>query len=154
MPAASRLPEDLPVVVLPLAVVAIRAACERAFPLEAAGFLLGVRRGRERLATDVILSRGGTNALGAFEIADHELRRLRAWAEDHRLDILALFHSHPSGSLSLSAGDRAALCRSEWPWLVVARQPGQALKLALYRPGDARRMVLRQASSGRFAAVR
>lgn len=136
----SRLPEDLPIVVSRPAAQAMEAACERALPLEASGFLLGVRRGRERHATDIVLSQGGAAAHGAFEIADHELRRLKAWAEDRGLDILALFHSHPSGSLILSAADRAALRHSEWPWLVVARRPGRVLTLALYGQGSARRM--------------
>lgn len=115
--------------------------------------MLGVRRGGKALATEIVLSRHSTDGHGEFEIPDHELRRIKAWAEDHELAILALFHSHPSGSLSLSAGDRAGLRHSEWPWLVVAHRPGQTLKLALYRPGDAQRMVLRQAPPGRFAAV-
>ena len=122
----------------PSAAEAMKAACEQAFPLEAAGLLLGILRGRERVATDIVLARGGAATHGEFEIADHELRRLRAWAEDRGLDILALFHAHTSGSLCLSAGDRAGLRRSEWPWLIVAHRPEQALKLALYRPGDAR----------------
>ena len=116
----------------------MKAACVQASPLEAAGLLLGIRRGRQRVATEIVRSRAGANTRGEFEIADHELRRLRAWAEDRGLDVLALFHTHPSGSLCLSAGDRAGLRHSKWPWLVFAHRPGQDLKLALYRPGDAR----------------
>lgn len=137
---ASRLPEELPIVVSRPAAEAMEAACGQALPLEASGFLLGVRRGRERHATDIVLAQGGAAQPGGFDIADHELRRLKAWAEDRGLDILALFHSHPSGSLSLSAADRAALRYSEWPWLVVAHRPGRALALALYGQGSTRRM--------------
>lgn len=95
--------------------------------------MLGVRRGREAMAAEVVPLAGGP---GGFEIPDHEVHRVRAWAENRDLDILALFHSHPSGSLGLSAADRAALVHSQWPWLVVGHRPGRALKLALYGPGD------------------
>jgi len=102
--------------------------------------VLGVLRGGKSLATEMVLSRTPTDGHGEFEIPDHELRRIRAWAEDHELAILALFHSHPSGSLRLSAADRAALRHSEWPWLVVSHRSGRSLKLALYRPGDGARL--------------
>jgi proteasome lid subunit RPN8/RPN11 len=121
---------------------ALVAACDHAFPLEAAGCVLGVRSDCGMVATDMVLSRAAAAGHGAFEIADHEVHRIKTWAAARDLRILALFHSHPSGSVELSTADRNALKHSEWPWLVVAHRPRSALKLALYRPGDATRMLI------------
>ena len=103
--------------------------------MEACGFLLGAVEG---VATDVVLGRESAEERDAFAIPDHELRRLTAYAEDRGLRILALFHSHPSGSSDLSAGDRAALRYSAWPWVIVTRPRGaSAAVLTVYAAGDA-----------------
>jgi proteasome lid subunit RPN8/RPN11 len=120
---------------------ALAAACAQAFPLEAAGFLLGSCRHSAMVASEVVLARSATGGRGEFEVADHELRRIAAWAQERQLCVAALFHSHPSGVLGLSAADRAALRHSDWPWVVVARPSASgAVKLAAYRPGDAMRI--------------
>jgi proteasome lid subunit RPN8/RPN11 len=80
----------------------------------------------------------------AFEISHGELRRLRAYAEDQGLSVVALFHSHPSGDSRLSAGDRDALRYSEWPWVIVTREARRpVICLRGYAPPSARRIPLR-----------
>lgn len=136
----------MPLVLSSSAITALTAACRRAAPCEAAGFVLGARRGAVMHACE-ILALGAAGREGEFEIADHELRRARAWSEERALEIVALFHSHPGGSLALSAGDRASLRHSQWPWLIVAPGGGEsAVRLAAYRPGDGRRLAGRDFS--------
>jgi len=116
----------------PMAAAILRQACARAAPMEACGALLG----DDILAEDVLLARGAA-ARGAFEIPDHELRRMGARAEGRALRIVAIFHSHPSGTSELSAADRASLRWSRWPWVVVACGANAAATLAAYAAGDA-----------------
>jgi proteasome lid subunit RPN8/RPN11 len=91
----------------------------RARPAEACGLLLADRGTDPPLATEFVVAASALARPGRFEIPDSELRRMRAWAEDRGLEIVALFHSHPSGDPRLSAPDRAAIRYSEWPWIVV-----------------------------------
>ena len=67
------------------------------------------------------------------------------WGEDRHLQMLEVFHSHPSGDRRLSAADHAALRHSEWPWLIVTRsyECDTPVVLAGYRPGDASPMEVR-----------
>lgn len=95
--------------VLSVAIVVARSAADdlaeaydRAFPLEVAGFLLGVHPGREMLATKLTLARRSAGGRGEFNIPAHELRRIKALARDRRLQLLALVHSHPSGNNRLT----------------------------------------------------
>jgi proteasome lid subunit RPN8/RPN11 len=91
-------------------------------------------------ASEIVVSRTSTASRGEFEIPDFELRRIKAWGEDRHLQMLAIFHSHPSGDYRLSAADRAALRHSEWPWLIVTRSRARDAPVVLtgYRPGDER----------------
>lgn len=121
----------------------MRAAYEGALPLEAAGFLFSSDR-QKHVVSSVALVRGSAGGRGEFAVPDYELRRIRAWADDRAVHIVALFHTHPGGDLQLSPADRAALLHSEWPWVIVTRAPGRArLKLAAYRPLDGQRVPCR-----------
>jgi proteasome lid subunit RPN8/RPN11 len=63
---------------------------------------------------------------------------MAAYAQDRGLRILALFHSHPSGNSDLSAGDRAALRHSAWPWVIVTRPAGAStVVLTIYAQENA-----------------
>jgi proteasome lid subunit RPN8/RPN11 len=124
----------------PHVAAALRQACAEAAPKEACGVLLGLRLGDDILAEDVIVARGAA-APGAFEISDHELRRMVACAESRGLGIVAIFHSHPSGAPDLSLADRAMLRWSRWAWVVVAGA-GPAAALAAYAAGAARPIAL------------
>jgi proteasome lid subunit RPN8/RPN11 len=116
-------------------------AYHQALPLEAVGFLLG-SPGQESFASEVALVRGAAGARGEFAVPDYELRRVRAWADDRNLGIVALFHSHRSGDARLSRADEAALRHSEWPWVIVTRAPGRSgIRIAAYRPPDAQEMT-------------
>ena len=117
---------------------ALARACDRAFPLEACGFLLAAAQHGRPIATEIVITVGSAGYRDEFEIPDHELRRMGAYAEDRGLQIVALFHSHPSGDPRLSATDRAALRYSAWPWVIVTRPNAtSAIALTAYAPADA-----------------
>jgi proteasome lid subunit RPN8/RPN11 len=130
--------------VTPAAVAALRQACEAASPREACGTLVG-RRGADGATAVEVLPARGAAARGAFEISGQELRRMSAWAEGRGLEIVAVFHSHPSGAPELSGPDRDALRYAAWPWVVATRAAGGAERIALaaYAPGDARPLEVR-----------
>ena len=126
----------------------VAAACERALPFEAAGFLLGGRGGPEPPAGEVIVLCRSAGGQGEFEVPDHELLRISAYAWDRRLRIVALFHSHPSGDRRLSAADRSTLQYSAWPWVIAtAGGPSTRVELTAYRAGDAAPMPCRIAEA-------
>ena len=120
---------------------ALALAHDDSYPREACGLLLGQTQDHAMIATEVAVARKSATDCDAFEISDRELERLTAYAEDRRLRIIALFHSHPSGSAALSPGDRAALGHSEWPWLIVTRAgAARAIELACYACNDGKRI--------------
>jgi proteasome lid subunit RPN8/RPN11 len=119
----------------------LASAHDRALPLETCGLILGESRPGEIHGTKIAVARVRCHR-DAFEIPDHELRRIRGYAEQRRLQIVALFHSHPSGDGTLSAGDLAALRYSEWPWVIVSRPNGASyFVFNAYTPGDGTAMI-------------
>jgi [CysO sulfur-carrier protein]-S-L-cysteine hydrolase len=95
-------------------------------PREACGFLLGHGSVVRRVAPTL----NAVPGLGAFAIPDHEVRRVNALAD--RDELLAIYHSHPSGRPALSEADRMMLRLATLPWLVVASG-----RLAVYAPASA-----------------
>ncbi|GHO78154.1 hypothetical protein KSD_59250 [Ktedonobacter sp. SOSP1-85] len=94
-------------------------AFEAAYPRECCGVLLGSRVGTRLIVHRVVSTLNAVSTVGGFAIPDHEMRRVRLLAAEADLSIVAVFHSHPSGSTELSRNDQAALEYSEWPWVVV-----------------------------------
>jgi proteasome lid subunit RPN8/RPN11 len=99
---------------------ALVAACERAYPREACGWLAasGVRE-----AT--------TGGRDAFAFSDDDLLALVA-AMRSAAPPRALFHSHPDGDAGLSAADRASLALHPLPHVVVAVAGGRAHAATVY----------------------
>jgi proteasome lid subunit RPN8/RPN11 len=97
----------------------LRHTFEAAYPRECCGVLLGSRDGTHLIVQRVVSTVNAFNMVGGFAIPDHEMRRVRLLAAEAGLSIVAVFHSHPSGSTELSSNDRAALEHSEWPWVIV-----------------------------------
>lgn len=107
----------------------LRRAYDEAYPKECCGLLLGLRSGTQLTVRRVISTLNAVSTIGGFAIPDHEIRRVRLLATESRLAIVAVFHSHPSGSRELSQSDRAALVRSEWPWVIVTAHPSFGIVL-------------------------
>ena len=137
-PARHHLPRTPAIFVAPDAAKGITAAHGKAWPREACGFLLGDDRQKRPIVTEVVIARGLAGHRDAFEISDYELRRVRSYAEDNGLCIVALSHSHASGETRLSKGDRSAPRYSAWPWVIVTRSgPVMAITLSAYAAGNA-----------------
>ncbi len=107
----------------------MRAQAARAAPNEAAGFLLGVRAGARAHVRCSLRARCSAASPHAFELEPLELVRAQARAQRLGLELIGLWHSHPSGSAAFSDADRAG-AQAGWSHLVWApRAPaGDALR--------------------------
>jgi proteasome lid subunit RPN8/RPN11 len=101
----------------------LRHAIESSYPHECCGVLLGRSEGARLIVQRVVRTLNPMSTKGSFAISDHEMRRVRVLAAEAELHILAVFHSHPSGSTELSSRDRASLEYSEWPWVIITQDP-------------------------------
>jgi proteasome lid subunit RPN8/RPN11 len=104
-------------------------ANEAAYPRECCGVFLGRSDGTCVTVHRVVSTLNAVSTVGGFAIPDHEMRRVRLLAAEAGLVIVAVFHSHPSGSTELSGSDRAALEHSEWPWVILTERaaPGEVV---------------------------
>jgi proteasome lid subunit RPN8/RPN11 len=105
---------------------------------EACGCLLGHAR--------KLLPLCNTAAHGRkFSISYYEYQRAERQAEQVGLDLVALYHSHPSGRLALSELDKLSIGRGSIPWVIVTRTPTQndCFPIACYAPPDGARLPLR-----------
>jgi proteasome lid subunit RPN8/RPN11 len=107
----------------------LRQAFERAYPRECCGLLLG----RQGVVKRVVETINAVSLLEEFVIPDREVWRARQIAAQDGLKILAVFHSHPEGSVELSENDRKALACSEWPWVVLTADRAGGLRLTCYK---------------------
>lgn len=97
---------------------------------ESVGVLIGV----PGFAASAIRLLNSTAGPGSFRIEAFELARASRYAARKNQQIVALYHSHPSGDLGLSDMDRRFLAQSRWPWLVIALAEN-GLQLCGYKPG-------------------
>ena len=97
----------------------LAAGCAQVDSREACGFLLGKSDSSGGKVTAIICSQVPEPVAGEFEISPSEIRRIRRHSKERGLEILALFHTHPSGNPAMSDSDRNALQHSEWPWVIV-----------------------------------
>ena len=118
-------------------------AYETAYPRECCGFLVGFRHTSGLVVQRILPTLNVVNVVGGFAaIPDIEISRVRLLAEEAGLAIVALFHSHPSGSAELSDGDLAALRYSEWPWVIVTKSSVTGDLLLAFYEADGRRIQM------------
>jgi proteasome lid subunit RPN8/RPN11 len=77
---------------------------------------------------------------GSFAVSQFEYRRALRQARDQGLDLVALYHTHATGPISLSPRDRESIARSTLPWVVVAgkteaNHPNTHLQWAAFSAG-------------------
>ena len=109
----------------------LRSLAERSVPYEACGYLLGTREQKLGRVQRVIRVRNTSRAIGRFSIAEADHQRVVRIAAAQRLEMLALFHTHPGKSALLSPADQRGLTRSALPWLVISASD----EIAVYGPG-------------------
>ncbi len=130
----------------PEASAKISNACDFAMPHEACGFLLGYADGADSCVIDLALPASAAGSFDAFELSDREVSRVAAHAADRALDIVAIFHSHPSGHAWLSDVDLASIRFSEWPWVLATRSRAGGLNLQAFAAGTAEPIDVRWSS--------
>jgi proteasome lid subunit RPN8/RPN11 len=79
------------------------AHLERQHPLEACGLLAG----REERVEKVLLVRNQAQSPVRFVMDPVEQLRAFEWIDSHGLDLLGIFHSHPTGPETVSVTDIA-----------------------------------------------
>ncbi len=72
-------------------------------PLEACGLLVGKKDSVER----VLKVRNAAQSPVRFRMDSQEQYEALMWIEDHDLDLVGIYHSHPSGPETVSATDIA-----------------------------------------------
>jgi proteasome lid subunit RPN8/RPN11 len=105
---------------LPPAVLrALQEHYHRDLPRECCGFLLGTRHSDGAVVQRTLPLLNAEPGTGTFALSDAELRRAHRHAQHVGLQLLALYHSHPSGAAHPSTADAEVMARSEWPWLIL-----------------------------------
>jgi proteasome lid subunit RPN8/RPN11 len=82
----------------------------RTFPDECCGFLFGIEKEDDRIATDILVV---TNAKEGdrrrrFEISPKDYMKAEQYADENNLQLLGIYHSHPNHPAIPSEHDRAA----------------------------------------------
>lgn len=119
----------------------IAAHAEAAFPEEACGFLLGTAT-PDGARKECALALPGENEKQEererrYVIAPRQLLRAEEQAMERGLDVIGIYHSHPSGVARPSAFDLA----HAWPWysyVVAAVTAGKAGEVTSWRMRDDR----------------
>jgi proteasome lid subunit RPN8/RPN11 len=120
------------IVLSALAASKLAVAYDAELPLEACGFLLGTNDSAAINVIDIALPSSAAGSLDGFELADHEIARVTAYAADRGLEIVAIFHSHPSGYPGLSETDAAAIRHSQWPWVLISSRPPDGINILAF----------------------
>ena len=105
------------------------------FPRECVGMLLGLG---ERVTRVVELQNVSNEAELSYEVDPIELLRALRKADEENLEVLAVYHSHPGGSLSPSATD---VEKATWRaiYVIIAPEAGEA---RAYRLPEGEEVVL------------
>lgn len=100
------------------AAAVLRDACERAYPEEACGLLLG-RMGACRVVTEAVPGINLEASAERFTLDPADFVRADSLARDHGLEIVGVFHSHPDRPARPSRADESA-AQPGWSYVVAA----------------------------------
>ena len=128
---------------LPPAVLrALQEHYHRDLPRECCGFLLGTRHSNGVVVHSALPLLNAEPGTGAFALSDAELRRAHRHAQHVGLQLLALYHSHPSGVAHPSTADAEVIARSEWPWLILTAPGTDGVVQVHWGDADAEQRVM------------
>lgn len=123
---------------------ALRSHCEREYPREACGFLIGPDpaslgdASREIRRAIPAINEANDGRQRRFVIASDEVRRREAEVESSAEAVLGFYHSHPDQPAAPSRLDQA----HAWPWysyLVVSVESGRAREMTAFELNAKRR---------------
>jgi proteasome lid subunit RPN8/RPN11 len=92
-------------------------------PHEACGFLLGIYNEEAAVIKRACAVTNAAARYSSFAIADYERYRIERLARGLDLEIMAVYHSHPSGDGRLSGVDHRCLSYSKLPWVIIYPAP-------------------------------
>ncbi len=119
-------------------VAAIESHCEKAYPQEGCGILLGRLDGERRLVAEVIPTANAQELEAAhrlYTIPPEQLLQGELQAEKRGLEVIGYFHSHPDHPARPSEHDHA----QAWPgysYLILAVRQGRAAQRRSWRLRD------------------
>lgn len=116
----------------------IREHAEADYPNECCGFLFGDNT-RERAVTQVIKVSNAKEGdqRRRFEISPEDYRKAESYAEEHGLDLLGVYHSHPDHPAEPSEQDRR-VALPFFSYIIVSVPAGEAADIRSWQLNDER----------------
>jgi proteasome lid subunit RPN8/RPN11 len=114
---------------------------------ECCGFLLG-RHAEDGFEIEQAVAVSNTAvSISFFSVPQYEYKRIKDFAQERKLQIVALYHNHPNRAASLSDADKRTLSRSDIHWVIVTINSNRkdctpnlsAYEARTYRPIDIQR---------------
>lgn len=115
------------VLLAPAALQGMQEDAEKCFPHECCGFLLGTEEGKQRQGLEVMIVPNvePTDPQHRYLMDSKAYFRAEAYAEDHQLRLLGVYHSHPGHPAIPSLHDH----QTAWPgfsYLIIPLLGGKA----------------------------
>lgn len=112
----------------------VRATCERAYPQEGCGVLLGrfIEGGREVLRVVECANARQDSPRNRYQISPQELIAAQKQARAAGLEIVGFYHSHPDAAPQWSATDLAEAHWLHCSYVIVSVSAGRAGKVASF----------------------
>lgn len=106
----------------------------QAFPDECCGFLFGFEEDEHRFLTDILVVDNAKEGdkRRRFEISPRDYLRAEQYAEAHNLQLLSVYHSHPSSPAIPSEHDRVA-AQPFFSYLIASVYEDQPITLLSWR---------------------
>jgi len=121
----------------PQALEAMTADGERTFPDECCGFIFGREAGDDRTASAIIVVNNAKEGdkRRRFEIAPKDYLNAERWADEHGLQLLGVYHSHPNHPAIPSEQDRLA-AQPWFSYIIMSIRDGAFDHLRSWRLND------------------
>lgn len=101
------------------------------FPNEACAMLLGKTNDDEVVIKEVFLTNNAENSPVNFTISPEELILGYKTAEERKLDVSAIFHSHTESVAYPSTTDKKFMVENQMPWIIFSNMHDE-LKAYIY----------------------
>jgi proteasome lid subunit RPN8/RPN11 len=111
---------------------------EDTYPLECCGFFLGEESDKRFIFRVLPVGNGKAgNQRRRFEIAPDDYRKAERYAEDHELDLLGVYHSHPDHPAVPSEHDRS-VALPFFSYIIISVQEGETAAIRSWQLNEER----------------